>query len=303
MKKPTILPFGECFVDLTNERTQLIRPFTLTLQTAFQKTMETQIAKNLWPDIGHPKFNNRPNVTKRHQYLTLADLAIMQPLMQTRTTYPNICPQPPQDHLVLFKVEDLTLEGVKASFSLYLYTGAASINQAQQAAIGAIAADNLVACNGLLYRLKMKFQRMRPFQAAYLSHALGFEYQGARSAYSPSLPSGHCLSGVYAACRVFEAHLERKITPALDSDQIERLQQLAVDIGDRRVMAGVHYPTDNIASWYCMASLIPHCFPNYVNEIKEFLKRCIEKSAVWIELKKSSDPHHANAVKWLAKVI
>ncbi len=38
------------------------------------------------------------------------------------------------------------------------------------------------------------------------------------------------------------------------------LQQFAVDIGDRRVFAGVHYPSDNISSWYAALRIIPHIF-------------------------------------------
>jgi hypothetical protein len=71
--------------------------------------------------------------------------------------------------------------------------------------------------------------------------------------------SGHCLEGCLAGawlawCLQFDSqgldHLDwRRVHKAL--------QQWSVDIGDRRVMAQVHYPSDNIGSWWVGAQL-PH---------------------------------------------
>jgi hypothetical protein len=299
MRRLNILPFGACFAALYNARNDVVPPLNSASQAAFEELITAHISKNLWPDIGSANFKKRPSVRKWHHYLTLADLVVMEHVMKTRTCFPNIVPIPKLDHLALFQKEDLSATGILESFSIYL----PDIDHVQQGALNSLVDSTLTQCDGLLYQLKMKFQRMRPFQAAYLSHLIGFPYLEARSAYSPSLPSGHCFAGMFAACCVFEAHLNSKIMPPLCTDQLERLKQLAVDIGDRRVMAGVHYPTDNIASWYCLALLIPKRFPNRSHEIKEFLSRCIDKSSVWIALKKSSSPLHAHAVKWLGKVV
>jgi hypothetical protein len=48
-----------------------------------------------------------------------------------------------------------------------------------------------------------------------------------------------------------------------ESDEVKnqssaRAMQLAVDFGDRRVMAGVHYPSDNFASWVTVVRYIKH---------------------------------------------
>jgi hypothetical protein len=102
--------------------------------------------------------------------------------------------------------------------------------------------DGLCGC--IHWKLKSQLQRPRPAQMAWL---LGKPSPGQRyssSAWSPSAISGHAFQGLMACISV-----HRAVGGQLSTAEIEQLKRLAVDIADRRVYAGLHYPSDNAMSW------------------------------------------------------
>jgi hypothetical protein len=60
-------------------------------------------------------------------------------------------------------------------------------------------------------------------------------------------------------------------------------RQFVIDVGDRRVFAGVHYPSDNLASWYVAMRLIPRVFlaDEKIYEPRKFLWNAIQRSLVY----------------------
>ncbi|HET9395701.1 MAG TPA: phosphatase PAP2 family protein, partial [Nitrospiraceae bacterium] len=107
-------------------------------------------------------------------------------------------------------------------------------------------------------QLKQVFQRPRPYQVAYLEHR-EFEHLRSRLAATPSLVSGHCLQGCLAGVSAYVL-----FGTSIDFASVEVLGQFTVDIGDRRVFAGVHYPSDNLSSWYTTLKLLPHVIDHSV---------------------------------------
>jgi hypothetical protein len=106
--------------------------------------------------------------------------------------------------------------------------------------------------------LKVRMQRPRPYQVALLvDPSTSFSCLVAKSATTPSLVSGHCLQGAMALVFVVYRLEELRGAP-LDPALLAALQQFFIDGGDRRVFAGVHYPSDNISSWYCGLRLCRH---------------------------------------------
>jgi hypothetical protein len=98
--------------------------------------------------------------------------------------------------------------------------------------------------------------------------------------------SGHCLEGCLAGTWAawflqFEAdglgHLDwARVRPAL--------QQWVVDIGDRRVMAQIHYPSDNIGSWWVALSFLRRLEASGSETgawMRVFLKEAIRRSAIY----------------------
>jgi len=96
-------------------------------------------------------------------------------------------------------------------------------------------------------QFKVVLQRPRAYQTALLMGHDDFTYEQALSADTPSMCSGHCLQGTLVIGSVIERFLLDK--EKLKPHDWHALEQWAVDVGDRRVLAGVHYPSDNLCSW------------------------------------------------------
>lgn len=111
----------------------------------------------------------------------------------------------------------------------------------------------------LQLQLKQRFQRPRPYQVAFLQRRARFKHLSSRLGSHPSFISGHCIQGCLGGTSAYLL-----IGTVLDFASIDILKQFAVDIGDRRVFGGVHYPSDNLGSWYTAFKLLPHVIDSSV---------------------------------------
>lgn len=140
-------------------------------------------------------------------------------------------------------------------------------------------------------RFKEKFQRPRAYQVTALKGEQ-YKYEFAASAVTPAMISGHCLQGLLVrTCGYMDVRNQ------LNEEQTACMQQYCVDIGDRRVFAGVHYPSDNIGSWYCALRLCEHLFDRQPGDIaKKFMWAAIQRSAVFAAVKQEAQseesPYH-----------
>jgi hypothetical protein len=92
-------------------------------------------------------------------------------------------------------------------------------------------------------KLKDKFNLVRPHQMAKIL-GIDFDYEQNVSATTPSFPSGHAAQGMMfvvlmkeRAPKVFE-----------DAEEYEGLVRYGIDMGNRRIYAGLHYPSDNVGA-------------------------------------------------------
>jgi hypothetical protein len=148
-------------------------------------------------------------------------------------------------------------------------------------------------------QFKARFQRPRPYQMALLRGERDFPYELALHAITPALVSGHTLHAVIAGCAVYGA-LQRD-DPGLARDCRESIQQWMMDIGDRRVMAGVHYPADGIASWIVTLEYIERV--ETTPGIRRFLAQAIrEKSLLYrflaAKIRDKASGHEAYRDAW-----
>ncbi len=89
--------------------------------------------------------------------------------------------------------------------------------------------------DGVLSYFKVYFNRARPYQ---ISNEYGKKITIlVADPYTPSYPSGH----------TFEASLIALLLSNKHTDHREKFESIANQIADSRVVAGVHYPSDNIA--------------------------------------------------------
>jgi hypothetical protein len=118
-------------------------------------------------------------------------------------------------------------------------------------------------CSFLVRVMKQQENRLRPHQAAAILNASllpngaaageGLQPIRAYTSQTGSAPSGHAVQGYCLAGAVYEDLLESPpswFTPGSDSHNkaLTLLYRTAYDVGDRRMIAGVHYPSDNYAS-------------------------------------------------------
>jgi hypothetical protein len=144
----------------------------------------------------------------------------------------------------------------------------------------------------LHYQLKSRFQRPRAYQVAVLSRRLKYRCLWAKTGGTPSFVSGHCLQGSLAGCSAYLL-----FGRSVDSVSVEVLKQFTVDIGDRRVFAGVHYPSDNLSSWYTALMLLPHVVDDTdLAFVRGFLWDAIgKKSIVFAAIQKHIDANRGNS--------
>jgi hypothetical protein len=132
-----------------------------------------------------------------------------------------------------------------------------------------------------VHQFKVLLQRPRPYQMAMMLGHFDFVREIGQTALTPSACSGHCLQGVVGVGGVLEVFAANDVT--LESSNRRALQQFAVDIGDRRVMAGIHYPSDNLCSWMILMHLADRVYRNPC--IKQWLWFAIEhQSRVYAEI-------------------
>ncbi|MEO8369802.1 MAG: phosphatase PAP2 family protein [Candidatus Solibacter sp.] len=172
-------------------------------------------------------------------------------------------------HRNLFQIEDGP-EDFGAEFDKY--DGKASFNLLQTIkSVSAKGQDRKVGWG--VVQLKQLFQRPRLYQTSLLLGNRTFEWQEAASSLTPAMPSGHALQGMLWVGAAVEQLLNAG-EPITDP-----LRQYLVDPGDRRVMAGVHYPSDNLASWLMIFLSIPFVFRN--QGVKEEFWRAVQLSKVY----------------------
>jgi hypothetical protein len=147
---------------------------------------------------------------------------------------------------------------------------------------------------------KRELQRPRPHQVASL-HGLAFEVQRAPGAVTSATPSGHAIQGLMG---VAGAIVELRRYHRFDAPLLSRLRQYAVDVGDRRVFAGVHFPTDNLASWCLALSLCSHVYGQDGDFARAFMAEAITRhSAVHAALAASGSPLLAPGLDWLKELL
>ena len=136
-----------------------------------------------------------------------------------------------------------------------------------------------------LFWLKQEFVRTRPYQAAFLSSRYDFANYRAFSAIHSSFYSGHCLEGIMISAAIAEEWLSDPNT--FGTNQLDALARFAVDFGDRRVFAGVHYPSDNVGSWSIALRLIPNVFKR-PDQVMDFVRHAITNHSQVFDLVKST---------------
>jgi hypothetical protein len=142
-------------------------------------------------------------------------------------------------------------------------------------------------------QIKTIVQRPRAYQVAKLMGRT-HHFELAATSMTSSMSSGHCFQGCLAVAGIYAAWLQRGYAPS--GEQLVALGQFGVDIGDRRVFAGVHYPSDNLSSWIMDLRLVDEVCPD--RRVGRFLAQAIVgQSRVFALLKESREAVYGDAIQ------
>lgn len=263
------------------------RPAGETDYIAWLEATVDELAEFLWPRYDKATQTWIGKAQAKAWALTVADLDLMDTGLHDKLCEraPSRDPLAHGSHKAFFVAEDL--EAMLDTFAKYETALTPELVAKLKEEMG----KGLKAFGPAPLRFKEYFQRPRPYQAAYL---LGrpFAYEWAKSAVTPSMISGHSLQGLIAGCYGYIS-LMRKLDVVAGA--VDNLLQWSVDVGDRRVFAGVHYPSDNLSSWYIALKLCDnYVFGELGLEAKEFLKKAIHKSAVFLAMQAAVDADPAS---------
>ncbi len=247
----------------------------------FVEAITTELAEFLWPkfDQSSQTWTGRADATK--MALTVADLNLWREVLLPKLVEPVGVSDPKKTvtHKSMFQDEDETKPGLPyPTLDFYLPKVPLETLTALKDAIK----KSVVGFGPAPLRFKELFQRPRPYQAAFiLNRPHSFEL--ARSSMTPSMLSGHCLTGLLGRCA---GYMTSRLRHQLEDvgGAVAELQKYSVDIGDRRVFAGVHYPSDNIGSWFVALRLCDHMFVEAGQVAKNFMCEAIKKSDVWVAM-------------------
>jgi hypothetical protein len=244
-------------------------------QRWLNKALVAPLDQLLWPEYqpGSSRWG-----TPEIRALNLADFLLMDNLRHRLRAPIDAMSPTTLTHSHLFEEEDGDI-GLGAAYDRYDPT----LPAADREKMRDLMYDGIGDKAGTVStQLKQRFQRPRAYQVALLyGNTVQFTHRVALSAATPSLVSGHCLQGAMAICNVYAVFRQ-----TLSTKSVGVLMHYAVDIGDRRVFAGVHYPSDNLSSWFTALTLIPHVFtPTDAPAVGKFLWEAIRtRSHVYREV-------------------
>jgi hypothetical protein len=250
----------------------------------FVRDTANLIRDNLWPEWdGSSRSWVGSSQAGMHE-LTRTDLRLIHHfkdnvLRVDQPSSPVKAPDCPK-HIAFYRFEDDN--GWLAKYALYDTTVATSLIQTLTDVHEARKWDKHGSAH---LQFKVIFQRPRPSQTSFLLQEQPLHALRAISAGSPSMCSGHSLQALLGLGAVIEYIILNGVT--LSSQSWHALRQMIVDLGDRRVFAGVHYPSDNLGSWIIAMRLADHVFR--VPQVKTHLWAAISRqSEVYDEMLKYS---------------
>lgn len=268
---------------------------------AFLRDTLARIVETLWPEYDYQKQEWIGPSAAGMRELTTRDHAVLTRIQ----SHPNgiALTRPPRSPLLtadcpnqrdLFKLEDTEKFSTAYRFYDRELTKVLSVEAVEKLREHAMRTKVAVVSSQFKYFL----QRPRPYQTALLDPASAYEYQDAHTASTPSMCSGHAVQCLLAAGGMLERFWEDRhpLFPPHGSDSVEALTQWAVDAGDRRVLGGVHYPSDNLCSWLIFLRLAERVYTN--PRIKPlFWSAITSQSYVYREVKEAADrdsghPYH-----------
>ncbi len=265
----------------------------------FLNQVVADVGKNYWPEWNYASRSWDGLSTSSANAFTEMDLALLmrfQPIFDKKVIVDDI--ELALLHRNYYLQEDGRDGKMYANIALYF----SILPPVFQAGLGALFEGGIMSKVGNLdIQLKARFQRPRPYQAALWFPRSNAQFQLTARGHTPSLISGHCIAGVFGAIAAhlfLESNNGVSYTPKLRAG----LTQYAADFGDRRVMAGVHYPSDSLITWLVSLKLLPFVVePSQLTSATALLKDIAKTSHLWKFV--SSPPSQTQSIPSYAALV
>ena len=218
----------------------------------WRDSMSTLLSHVLWPRYDKPTKSWIGSATKSMHQLTLADFELLKVLRPrlSDSAGPPVAQMSKKDLFILEDIKRDPQTGLRLSdrgpdLSLRKYLETVLEPAKVDDLVGGFLDGVNAKAGNVDLEMKLDMQRPRAYQMALLLDQDWFTHQDARTAVTPSMISGHCVETLMGGVATYY----RAEQLGVSKTALESLAQHTVDVGDRRVLAGVHYPSDNISSW------------------------------------------------------
>ena len=227
--------------------------------------LSLEMADWLWPVFEAGAWRGAAQVSMWE--LTVADLELIGELSVLLNARVQGNAHPGGRHRELWQAEDETAPGPTL---VHYQAELLSVHEAEFNR--AVMAGAIATARPMSQGLKRRFQRPRPQQTSLWLGRNDLTVMASKSAITPAMISGHCVQSTLALGKIFVALQDVMAEqPVLHAT----LPRYLLDHGDRRVYAGLHYPSDNVGSWYAALRLCPHVFGSESAAVRDFLWKSI----------------------------
>jgi len=163
----------------------------------------------------------------------------------------------PTTHYEFFKYEDFDT----FNWSVYYkYLSDKYINKFNMFAPSySLIEKSLSIFNKLILEIKMAFNRPRPLQTSFIEK-IPIKTYITYAGQTPAIPSGHSSQGFLFGALIY--YNFKKYFDSLNKTdydyELYLLVRVSKDTGHRRIMAGIHYPSDMLASWIMFEHILKY---------------------------------------------
>jgi hypothetical protein len=244
----------------------------------------------LWPAYRDDTEENHASRAARRLALTRYDLDLMDRAMfdqmSARVTTDEALDE--REHWELYDKEDVVEPPRDLADTLPFYCPLLA-RSLEGLYVGSFATGRARKLGTVLLQLKTHFERPRGYQtSALLDSRRRYPFEHAASGATPSFVSAHCLQALMGGAYFYDRLVASGVR--LPKSSVHSLQQFAADVGDRRVFAGVHYPSDSLGSWLVAVGLTPQVFaPSSASRALAFVSAAIRRSFVYRTLNEEND--------------
>jgi hypothetical protein len=268
----------------------------ITQWDAFSKDCVMFLQDNVWPVYDRATKQWRGKAKKFMKPLTDEDLGVLISWRKLYDTNPETRfltrgnPSAIREKLEVFLEEDGSGAGESVkhySARVFQLLGERAGSSPPQEWMGA----NIISVFFVrpVIEIKRQCQRPRPCQAAYLlGYDKNFKQGSSNSFTTPAMISGHAFQAIMGCAELYSQISRAGIT--LGPKDEDAFADYASDVGDRRILAGLHYPSDSIGSWLIAMRFAGVAYAKE-NGTKKFIRKAIKASAIWDVRGMKSRPH------------